>query len=42
VQRCRYEPWPPELSGRLVVDNIGDASGHIAHIVTRLSCGNRN
>ena len=39
VQRRRYEPWPPELSDRLVVDNIGDASGHIADIVTELSRG---
>jgi hypothetical protein len=31
VLRRRYEPWPPELSGRLVVDNIGDAAGHLAH-----------
>jgi predicted kinase len=37
VLRRRYEPWPPELSGRLVVDNIGDAAGHVAHIVTELS-----
>lgn len=31
-----YEPWPPELSGRLVIDNIGDPAGHIARIVTGL------
>ena len=37
VLRRRYEPWPPELSGRLVVDNIDDAAGHVAHIVTELS-----
>jgi predicted kinase len=37
VLRRSYEPWPPELSGRLVVDNIGDAAGHVAHIVTELS-----
>jgi predicted kinase len=37
VQRRRYEPWPPEQSGRLVIDNIGDAAGHVAHIVTELS-----
>ena len=37
VLRRRYEPWPPELSGRLVVDNIGDAAGHVARIVTGLS-----
>ena len=36
VLRRRYEPWPPELSGRLVVDNIGDAAGHVARIVTEL------
>jgi hypothetical protein len=37
VLRRRYEPWPPEISGRLVVDNIGDAAGHVARIVTGLS-----
>jgi hypothetical protein len=37
VQRRRYEPWPPELSGRLLIDNIGDPAGHVAHIVTALS-----
>jgi predicted kinase len=37
VQRRRYEPWPPELSGRLVVDNIGDPAGHVAGIVSELS-----
>jgi predicted kinase len=37
VLRRRYEPWPPEMSGRLVVDNIGDAAGHVARIVTGLS-----
>jgi predicted kinase len=37
VLRRRYEPWPPELSARLVVDNIGDAAGHVAHIVAGLS-----
>jgi predicted kinase len=37
VTRRRYEPWPPELSGRLVVDNIGEAAGHVAHIVTELT-----
>ena len=41
VLRRRYEPWPPELSGRLVVDNIGDAAGHVAHIVTELSLRSR-
>jgi predicted kinase len=37
VKRRRYEPWPPELSGRLVIDNIGDAAQHVGHIVTGLS-----
>jgi len=37
VLRRRYEPWPPELSGRLVVDNIGDATKHVARIVSELS-----
>jgi hypothetical protein len=37
VRQRRYEPWPPELSGRLVVDNIGDAAAHVAHIVTQLA-----
>ena len=37
VPRRHYEPWPPELSGRLVIDNIGDATGHVARIVTELS-----
>ena len=32
----RYEPWPPELSGRLVIDNIGDPAWHVARIVTGL------
>ena len=32
----RYEPWPPELSDRLVVDNTGDAAGHVARIVAEL------
>ena len=36
VQRRRYEPWPPELPDRLVVDNIGDPAGHVADIVTKL------
>lgn len=39
VQRRRYEPWPPELSGRLVVDNIGDATENVARIVAELSPG---
>ncbi len=33
----RYEPWPPELAGRLVIDNVGDAAGHVARIVSELS-----
>jgi predicted kinase len=37
VLHRRYEPWPPELPGRVVVDNIGDPARHIAHIVTALS-----
>jgi predicted kinase len=37
VQRRRYEPWPPELSGRLVIDNIGDPAGHVARIVAGLA-----
>jgi predicted kinase len=37
VQRRRYEPWPSELSGRLVVDNIGEPAGHVARIVAELS-----
>jgi len=37
VRRRRFEPWPPELSGRLVVDNVGDAAGHVARIVTGLT-----
>jgi predicted kinase len=36
VRRRRYEPWPPELSGRLVIDNIGDPAGHVARIVASL------
>jgi predicted kinase len=36
VQRRRYEPWPLELSGRLVVDNVGDPTGHVAGIVSKL------
>ena len=42
VLRRRYEPWPPELSGRLVVDNIGDPAGHVARIVTELSARSRD
>lgn len=26
VLRRRYEPWPQEPSGRIVIDNIGDPS----------------
>jgi predicted kinase len=37
VRRRRFEPWPPELSGRLVVDNVGDAAGHVARIVAGLA-----
>ena len=33
----RYDPWPPELSGRVVVDNIGDWAPHVARIVAELS-----
>ena len=36
VQRRHDEPWPPELSGRLVIDNLGDPAGHVARIVTEL------
>jgi predicted kinase len=42
VLRRRYEPWPPELSERLVVDNLGDAAGHVAHIVTELTLRRRD
>lgn len=37
VQRRRYEPWPPELSGRLVVDNLGDPAPHVARIAAALT-----
>jgi predicted kinase len=37
VRRRRFEPWPPELSGRLVVDNVGDVTGHVARIVAGLA-----
>jgi predicted kinase len=37
VQRRRYEPWPAELPGRIVVDNIGTPEGHVARIVAELS-----
>ena len=36
VLRRRYEPWPPELYGRIVIDNIGDPAGHVARILTGL------
>lgn len=36
VRRRRYEPWPPELAGRLVIDNLGDAAPHVARIVSEL------
>jgi predicted kinase len=42
VRRRRYEPWPPELSGRLVIDNIGEAAGHVARIVTELAARRRD
>jgi hypothetical protein len=37
VQHRRFEPWPSELSGRLTVDNVGDAAGHVARIVDKLA-----
>jgi predicted kinase len=37
VLRRRYEPWPPELPARLIIDNIGDAAVHVAQIVSELS-----
>jgi predicted kinase len=39
VRQRRYEPWPPELSGRLVVDNLGDPAGHLAYIVRTITAG---
>jgi hypothetical protein len=42
VLRRRYEPWPPELSGRLAGDNIGDPAGHVRHIVTGLTRQRQN
>jgi predicted kinase len=36
VQRRHYEPWPPELAGRLVIDNTGDVTEHIARILSVL------
>jgi predicted kinase len=37
VQRRGFEPWPPELPGPLVIDNIGAPEGHVTRIVTELS-----
>jgi predicted kinase len=37
VRHRGFEPWQPELSGRLVVDNVGDATGHVARIVAGLT-----
>ena len=42
VRRRRYEPWPAELSGRVIIDNIGDAAGHVARIVAELPAQRRN
>ena len=42
VLRRRYEPWPPELAGRLVVDNVGDPAGHVARIVSELPARSRD
>jgi predicted kinase len=39
VQRRYYEPWPPELAGRLVVDNVGDPEPRIARIAAALRAG---
>jgi hypothetical protein len=36
VQRRRYEPWPPELPGLVIVDNLGDAAVHVARIAAGL------
>jgi hypothetical protein len=36
VRGWRYEPWPPELAGRLVIDNTGEPARHITRIVTAL------
>lgn len=36
VLRRRYEPWPPELPGPIIVDNLGDAAVHVARIATEL------
>jgi predicted kinase len=38
VQRRRFEPWPPELAGQVVVvDNTGDPARHVARIVSELA-----
>jgi predicted kinase len=42
VRRRRYEPWPPELSSRLVVDNVGDPAGHVARLVSWLPARSRD
>jgi len=36
VLRRRYEPWPLESPARLIIDNVGDASAHVAQIVSEL------
>ncbi len=36
VQARGYEPWPTELPGRLLIDNIGDPAGNIARILAGL------
>ena len=42
VRRRRYEPWPAELSGRVIIDNIGDAAGHVARIVAEVPVQRRD
>lgn len=42
VLRRRYEAWPPELSGRIVIDNIGNPAGHVALILTGLPARHRD
>lgn len=37
VIRRLYEPWSPELAGRLIVDNLGDPAPHVARIVAEVS-----
>lgn len=37
VQRRHYEPWPAEASRPLVIDNVGDAAGHVTRIVAELT-----